>query len=480
MVTTNGLHPSVRTGRRNEPAASGRRTLLRLATAGSVDDGKSTLVGRLLFDTDSVLTDTLDHVEMVSKRKGLDRADLALLTDGLRAEREQGITIDVAYRYFHTPARKFILADCPGHVQYTRNTVTGSSTADVIVLLVDARKGVVEQTRRHLAVASLLRVPHVVLVVNKIDLVDFSEDVFNRIATDFALLSRSLGVADTHCIPVSATEGDNVVTRSERTDWYEGPTVLGYLETVDDSPVAVGADLRFPVQYVLRPQGAALAPWAAKAPAVDGDYRGYAGKIESGRVRVGDEVVVLPRGSHAKVVAIDTADGPLEIAIAGQSVTLRLDTDIDVSRGDILAATDAPPAPARELSGTVCWLAERDIAVGARVLVQHGTALTKGIVRSIEGVLDLDFESGGTPVWQPASKLGLNDIGRVRVALATPLPVDPYREHRATGAFILVDEADGWTLGAGMAGSTAIHAATAGHSDATSTAAGVGGTPKQG
>jgi len=223
------------------------RTLLRLATAGSVDDGKSTLVGRLLFDTNSVLTDTLDHVEQVSKRRGLDRTDLALLTDGLRAEREQGITIDVAYRYFATPARKFILADCPGHVQYTRNTVTGSSTADVIVLLVDARNGVVEQTRRHLAVASLLRVPHVILVVNKIDLVGYSEDVFNRIATDFALLSRSLGVRDTHCIPVSATEGDNVVVRSGRTPWYDGPTVLGYLEQVDDTPLAVGSELRFPV-----------------------------------------------------------------------------------------------------------------------------------------------------------------------------------------------------------------------------------------
>ncbi len=437
-----------------------RRTMLRLATAGSVDDGKSTLVGRLLFDTDSVLTDTLEHVEEVSRRKGLDRADLALLTDGLRAEREQGITIDVAYRYFHTPARKFILADCPGHVQYTRNTVTGSSTADVIVLLVDARKGVVEQTRRHLAVAALLRVPHVVLVVNKIDLVDFSEDVFTRIATDFAVLARSLGVGDSHCIPVSATEGDNVVTRSPRTPWYEGPTVLGYLETVDDTPLAVGADLRFPVQHVIRPQGAVLAPWAASAPPVDADYRGYAGKIESGRVRVGDEIIVLPRGSHATVVAVDTPDGPLDVAVAGQSVTLRLDTDIDVSRGDILAGADAPPPPVRELSGTVCWLAERTLSAGARVLVQHGTALTKGVVRSVDGVLDLAFASGGTPNWQPATQLGLNDIGRVRVALASPLAVDSYREHRATGAFILVDEADGWTLGAGMAGSTAIHAGT--------------------
>jgi sulfate adenylyltransferase subunit 1 len=430
------------------------RTLLRLATAGSVDDGKSTLVGRLLFDTNSVLTDTLDHVEQVSRRRGLDRTDLALLTDGLRAEREQGITIDVAYRYFATPARKFILADCPGHVQYTRNTVTGSSTADVIVLLVDARNGVVEQTRRHLAVASLLRVPHVILVVNKIDLVDYSEDVFNRIATDFALLSRSLGVRDTHCIPVSATEGDNVVVRSGRTPWYDGPTVLGYLEQVDDTPLAVGSELRFPVQYVLRPQHAQLPPWAASAPAVHGDYRGYAGKIESGRVSVGEEVVVLPRLSHARVEAIETPDGPLQLAVAGQSVILRLDSDIDVSRGDIVAATDAPPAPVRDLTATVCWLAERDLLLGSRVLVQHGTSITKAIVKGIDGALDLDFEVGEVPGWTPVDALRLNDIGRVRLALASPLPIDSYREHRTTGAFILVDEADGWTLGAGMAGAT--------------------------
>jgi len=437
-------------------AALGRRTLLRLATAGSVDDGKSTLVGRLLFDTNSVLADTLDHVEKVSKRKGLGQADLALLTDGLRAEREQGITIDVAYRYFATPARKFILADCPGHVEYTRNTVTGSSTADVIVLLVDARKGVVEQTRRHLAVASLLRVPHVVLVVNKIDLVDFSEAVFTEIATDFALMSRSLGVRDTHCIPVSATEGDNVVTRSHRTPWYDGPTVLGYLETVDDTPLAVGEEFRFPVQHVVRPQSAARAPWAAQTPAVDGDYRGYAGKVASGRVRVGEEIVVLPRCSHAVVEGIDTPDGPLDFAVAGQSVVLRLNTDLDVSRGDILAATDAPPAAAREVSATVCWLAERPLHLGARVLVQHGTALVKAVVKSIDGSLDLTFDSGAVPGWVPTSTLELNDIGRVRLALASPLPIDPYREHRATGAFIIVDEADGWTLGAGMAGSTSL------------------------
>jgi sulfate adenylyltransferase subunit 1 len=331
----------------------------------------------------------------------------------------------------------------------------------VIVLLVDARKGVVEQTRRHLAVASLLRVPHVVLVVNKIDLVNYSEDVFTAIATDFALLARSLGVLETHCIPVSATEGDNVVTRSHRTPWYDGPTVLGYLENVDDTRLAVGADFRFPVQHVVRPQSAARAPWAARAPEVNGDYRGYAGKIESGRVRPGEEVVVLPRGSHAVVEAIDTPDGPLDLAVAGQSVVIRLGTDVDISRGDIIAATDAPPAPIRDLSATVCWLAERELAVGARVLIQHGTSITKAKVSSIDGVLDLDFESGTVPCWRPASSLALNDIGRIRLALASPLPIDSYREHRATGAFIIVDDADGWTLGAGLAGSTPLTAKTA-------------------
>jgi sulfate adenylyltransferase subunit 1 len=292
-------------------------------------------------------------------------------------------------------------------------------------------------------------------------LVDYSEERFTEIATDFALLARSLGVLDTHCIPVSAIEGDNVVTRSHRTPWYDGPTVLGYLENVDDTRLAVGSELRFPVQHVVRPQSAARAPWALRAPEVNGDYRGYAGKIESGRVRPGDEVVVLPRGSHAVVEAIDTPDGPLDLAVAGQSVVIRLRSEVDVSRGDILAATDAPPAPVRDLTATVCWLAERVLTVGARVLVQHGTAITRAIVKSIEGVLDLDFESGTVPCWQPTATLRLNDIGRLRLGLASPLPIDSYREHRATGAFIIVDEADGWTLGAGLAGSTPLTARTA-------------------
>ncbi|MGO1974711.1 MAG: sulfate adenylyltransferase subunit 1 [Propionibacteriaceae bacterium] len=448
----------------------GGRTLLRLATAGSVDDGKSTLVGRLLFDTASVLTDTLDAVEQVSRRKGLDRTDLALLTDGLRAEREQGITIDVAYRYFATPARKFILADCPGHVQYTRNTVTGSSTADVIVLLVDARHGLVEQTRRHLAVAALLRVPHVVLVVNKIDLVDYSEEVFTRIATDFAVLARRFGQVAVRAIPVSATEGDNVVTRSKRTPWYAGPTVLDHLESVDDTRQSVGADFRFPIQSVVRPQGARLAPWAASLSPIDGDYRGYAGRVESGRVSVGEVIVALPRCTRATVTGIDTPDGPLDTAVAGQSVVIRIDQDLDVARGDVLASVEAPPAPVREVSATVSWLSDWELRPGARVLVQHGTSVVKAIIAGIDSRLDLDLGDAPTdaaaaassvrlPQWQPTDSLSLNDIGRIRVRLAAPLAIDPYTVNRRTGAFIIVDEHDGWTLGAAMAGPSTIHTA---------------------
>ena len=434
------------------PTKTGGRTLLRLATAGSVDDGKSTLVGRLLYDTNSVLTDTLDHVQQVSKRKGLATADLALLTDGLRAEREQGITIDVAYRYFATPARKFILADCPGHVQYTRNTVTGSSTADVILLLVDARNGVVEQTRRHLAVASLLRVPHVVLAVNKIDLVDYSEARFTEIATEFAMLARSLNVPDSHCIPVSATEGDNVAVRSARMPWYDGPTVLGYLEELPTDHRVTQADFRFPVQRVVHPQGASgTSPWLASRPTVDRGYRGYAGRIQDGRVAVGDEVTAMPRGGRTRVTGIDTPDGPLQAAVKGQSVILRLATDIDLSRGDLLAAPDHPPAPRREVDATICWLADRHLTANDWVLVQHGTALTRARVITVLDRIDLARITDDGPTWAPTDRLDLNDIGRAQLTLATPLPIDRYAQHRATGAFIIIDPHDGRTLGAGMA-----------------------------
>ena len=414
------------------------RDLLRFATAGSVDDGKSTLVGRLLYDTKSVLADQIEAVQRASVDKGLTTPDLSLLVDGLRAEREQGITIDVAYRYFATPTRSFVLADTPGHVQYTRNTVTGASTATLAVLLVDARNGVVEQTRRHAAVLALLGVPRLVLAVNKIDLLDFDEAVHTVIAKDFAALTNALGWADgaVTTIPVSALLGDNVVTRSQRTPWYAGPTLLEHLEGV---PVLAEQDrtgLRFPVQYVIRPR-------TAEHP----DYRGYAGQVAAGTVRPGDEVVIMPGGHRSQVVRVDTPDGPLDQAGAGRSVTLLLADDLDVSRGDLIAAAATPPRLTTELDATLCWLAERPLQAGARVLVKHGTRTTPGIVTALGSRLDT-----GTLGAEPAESLHINDIGRVGLRTAERLPVDDYSDARSTGAFLVIDPADGVTLAAGLIG----------------------------
>ncbi|EWT03908.1 sulfate adenylyltransferase, partial [Intrasporangium chromatireducens Q5-1] len=414
-------------------------TLLRLATAGSVDDGKSTLVGRLLHDTKSVLSDQLAAVERVSRERGLTTADLALLTDGLRAEREQGITIDVAYRYFATATRSFVLADCPGHVQYTRNTVTGASTADVIVLLVDARKGVLEQTRRHLAVAALLRVPHVVVAVNKIDLVDFSESVFRRVETDVRAVAQELGVGDARAIPVSALGGDNVVERSARTPWYDGPALLELLETLPPPVEGVTAPFRLPVQVVIRPQ-------RASHDETHHDYRGYAGQVASGVVRVGDEVVVLPSGLRTTVAGIDLGERPLEEAVAPQSVTLRLTDDLDVSRGDVIAAAGDAPRATQDVEALVCWLADGPLRPGARLLLKHGARTVQAIVTAIDARLDLDDLHS-----LPAESLSLNDIGRVRLRLAQPLPVEDYARNRRGGAFLLIDPHEGATLAAGMA-----------------------------
>ena len=415
-------------------------TLLRLATAGSVDDGKSTLVGRLLYDSKSVLVDQLDAVERVSRTRGLDVADLALLTDGLRAEREQGITIDVAYRYFATARRSFILADCPGHVQYTRNTVTGASTADVVVLLVDARKGLLEQTSRHLAVASLLRVAHVVVAVNKIDLVDYDRAVFAGVSAQVERAARALGLPDVRTIPVSALVGDNVVDRSSRTPWYDGPSLLELLEALPSAEEPDAAAFRFPVQVVIRPQG------AARDEAYR-EYRGYAGQVAAGVVRVGDAVTVLPGGRTTTVAGIDTADGELAEAFAPQSVTIRLADDIDVARGDLLASSDDAPLPTQDLEGTVCWLAERELRPGQRVLLKHTTRTVQAVVRDVVGRLDLDAAE-----LAPAESLGLNDIGRVRLRLAAPVVAEPYLAARRTGAFLLIDPHDGNTLAAGMVG----------------------------
>jgi sulfate adenylyltransferase subunit 1 len=413
-------------------------SLLRLATAGSVDDGKSTLVGRLLHDTKQVFADQLDAVERVSRERGLDGADLALLTDGLRAEREQGITIDVAYRYFATPRRRFILADTPGHVQYTRNMVTGASTAQLAVVLVDARHGVVEQTRRHAAVAALLKVPHVVLAVNKMDLVDYQESVFAPIADRFAAYARALGIPEVTAIPISALNGDNVVDPSGAMDWYAGPTLLEHLEDVevDEDPRTHPA--RFPVQYVLRPQTPEFR-----------DYRGYAGQLTAGVLRPGDEVLVLPSGKRTAIAGIDRlGEKDVELAFAPQSVTLRLADDVDVARGDIIVPAGDAPAVTQDIVATVCHIADRPLRAGDRVLLRHGTATVKAVVRSLDSTLNLETLRRDP---DPQS-LQANDIGQVTLRTAAPLPLDDYAQHRRTGSFLLVDDADGTTLTAGMAG----------------------------
>ncbi|MFB8236018.1 sulfate adenylyltransferase subunit 1 [Kitasatospora purpeofusca] len=411
-------------------------SLLRFATAGSVDDGKSTLVGRLLHDSKSVLADQLEAVERVSLSRGQETPDLALLTDGLRAEREQGITIDVAYRYFATPRRRFILADTPGHVQYTRNMVTGASTAELAVVLVDARNGVVEQTRRHAAVAALLRVPHVVLAVNKMDLVDYAEPVFAAIAAEFTAYAASLGIGDVLAVPISALAGDNVVEPSAHMDWYGGPTLLEHLETVPVGSDPSAEPTRFPVQYVIRPQ-------TEEHP----DYRGYAGQLASGVLRVGDPVTVLPSGHTTTVTGIDVLGRATDIAWSPQSVTVRLADDIDISRGDLIAAGPAP-VPTKDIEATVSHLNERPLRAGDKVLLKHTTRTVRALVKEIGYRIDIDTlerRSG-------ADGLNVNDIGHVVLRTAEPLALDDYTDNRRTGSFLLIDPADGTTLTAGMAG----------------------------
>ncbi|MDK8831744.1 sulfate adenylyltransferase subunit 1 [Corynebacterium striatum] len=412
------------------------RETLRLCTAGSVDDGKSTFVGRLLYDTKSVLADQVESMERSSADRGFDGMDLSLLVDGLRAEREQGITIDVAYRYFATDKRTFILADTPGHVQYTRNTVTGMSTSQVVVLLIDARHGVVEQTRRHLNVAALLGVRHVVLAVNKIDLVDYDEQVFRDIESEFNRIAARLDITDTTVVPISALKGDNVVERSATMEWYTGPTVLEVLETV---PVATGRaddlDFRFPIQYVIREHAS--------------DYRGYAGRVKAGHVAVGDEVTLLG-GRTSTVTAIDTADGPLdsgEAARAGDSVVLRLADDIDLARGDLIAGTQRPEE-VREFAATAVVLTDKELRAGQMVKLRYGAALVKARVASVERILDLD---GVADVEAPESA-ALNDIAFITVQTQAELPVEDYAARGAVGNFLLIDQSSGNTLAAGFVG----------------------------
>ncbi len=411
--------------------------LLRYTTAGSVDDGKSTLIGRLLFDSKQVFEDQLEHVAEASERRGGEGAlDLALLTDGLRAEREQGITIDVAYRYFATASRRFIIADCPGHRQYTRNMVTGASTADVSVVLLDARRGVLEQSKRHAFISALLRIPEMVVAVNKMDLVDYSQERFEELVEEFDGFAEKLGgVKNISYIPMSALNGDNVVERSQLMDWYDGPVLLELLEQVEvayDHPYEKQA--RFPVQWVIRPA------------AGDGDYRGYSGQLASGALRRGDEVAVLPSGGRTRIAAIDTYDGELEEAMAPMSLTLRLEDELDVSRGELICRPEEVPLVAAQLQADVCWMAEQPLRSGARYLLKHTSRTATAIVEEIEDILDVH----ALERIPPPEQLELNDIGRIRLRTSSPLVFDPYASNRRTGSFILIDEASNVTVGAGM------------------------------
>ncbi|MET9956189.1 GTP-binding protein [Streptomyces sp. NPDC006339] len=427
---------------RSDPSARTSGGLLRLATCGSVDDGKSTLVGRLLYDTKSVLSDQLAAIEEASRRRGQDDPDLALLTDGLRAEREQGITIDVAYRYFATPRRRFILADTPGHVQYTRNMVTGASTADLAVILVDARKGVVEQTLRHAAITALLRVPHVVLAVNKMDAVGYDESVFTAIVAEFAGRTAGLGLSDVVAVPMSALAGDNVVEPSAAMDWYAGDTLLSHLEHVPLGADPTGKPLRLPVQYVIRQP-------SADRRTVE---RWLAGQLASGLLRVGDPVVVQPAGVTSTVVGLSVLGRETDLAWAPQSVAVRLADEIDVSRGEVLTA-DPAPEPLRRLTATVCHLDQRPLRTGQRVLLKHTTRTVPAVVEDITYRTDVALARR----LPGRDGLAANDIGGVRILTAEPLAVDDYADNRRTGSFLLIDPQDGATLSAGMVDAGADH-----------------------
>ena len=412
------------------------RPPLRFATVGSVDDGKSTLIGRLLFDSKSIFEDQFEHIAAVSKRRGTDYVDLALLTDGLRAEREQGITIDVAYRYFSTPARSFIIADCPGHVQYTRNAITGASTADLALVLVDARHGIVEQTRRHSLLVSLLGVPHLVICVNKMDLVDHDRDRFEEIRDEFTEFAARLNLGDVTFIPISALEGDNVVDRSANMTWYEGPTLLHHLETVYTASDENLIDVRFPVQYVIRPRRADHR-----------DYRGYAGTVAAGTMRPGDEVLVLPSGLTSRIERIDTADGPVTEARPSMAVTVLLADDLDVSRGDMICRPNNHPTPTQDLDATVAWM-DSDTPLHLRRVytLKHTTRTVRALVTDVHYRLDVHSLHRDTE----AKQLTLNEIGRVSLRATAPLFADDYRRSRVTGSFVLIDEASNRTVAAGM------------------------------
>ena len=410
--------------------------LLRLATAGSDDDGKSTLIGRLLYDSKAIFEDQLEAVERTSRQRGDDYVDLALLTDGLRAEREQGITIDVAYRYFATPRRKFIIADTPGHLQYTRNMVTGASTANLALVLIDARKGILEQSRRHAFIASLLRIPHLVLCVNKMDLVGYDQGVFDAIKDEFRDFAARLDVGDLTFIPISALNGDNVVERSANMPWYEGTSLLHHLEEVHIASDRNLIDVRFPVQYVLRPKSDEFH-----------DYRGYAGTLAGGVLKPGDEVVALPSGFASKVARIDTFDGPVDEAFSPMAVSVLLEDDIDISRGDMICRPHNRPDVGQDIDAMVCWMSESSIlAPGAKLALKHTTRSVRALVKALPYRLDVNTLHRD----EEAVELTLNEIGRVSLRTTAPLFFDEYRRNRTTGSFVLIDEATNETVGAGM------------------------------
>ncbi len=410
--------------------------LVRIATTGSVDDGKSTLIGRLLYDSKQIFQDQLEAVEAASTKRGTDYVDLALLTDGLRAEREQGITIDVAYRYFSTPKRRFILADTPGHIQYTRNMVTGSSTANVALILVDARHGVLEQTRRHSFLTSLLGVPHLVLCVNKMDLVDWSEDRYEEIVDDFRSFAARLDIHDLRFVPISALQGDNVVEPSQNMPWYRGRPVLELLEDLHVGSDENLIDVRFPVQYVIRPHRNEYQ-----------DYRAFAGSVAGGVMKVGDEVMVLPSGFTTTIAGIDTYDGPVDEAFPPMSVSLRLGDDIDVSRGDMICRPHNQPTYSQDVDAMVSWMSETsELRSGAKYAIKHTTRTARAMIRDLQYRLDINTLSRD----ESAGSLALNEIGRVRLRTTSPIFFDEYRRNRQTGSFIVIDEATSATVGAGM------------------------------
>lgn len=409
--------------------------LLRFTTAGSVDDGKSTLIGRLLYDSKAIFEDQLEAIERASIKRGEEYVNLALLTDGLRAEREQGITIDVAYRYFATPKRKFIIADTPGHIQYTRNMVTGASTANAAITLIDARNGVVEQTLRHAFIASLLQIPHLIICVNKMDLVDYNEDVFEKIRRDFESISGKLDIKDIRFIPISALKGDNVVERSENMKWYDGPTLMYLLENIHISSDRNFTDPRFPVQFVIRPQSDKYH-----------DYRGYAGRIAGGIFNVGDQVKVLPSGLTSKIKSIDTMKGELDKVFPPQSVTITLEDDIDISRGDMIVNVNNLPQVGQDITMMICWLNEKPMRQGGKYLLKHTTRDAKCIIK------DIDFKMNINNLEKnyDDKNIGLNEIAQVTIRTTQPLCYDSYRKNRTTGSIILIEEGTNETVCAGM------------------------------